>query len=32
MAKKDYSKLEKDDLLKVIEKLESRKKYGLGIS
>ena len=26
---KDYSKLEKDDLLKVIEKLESRKKYGL---
>jgi len=27
--KKDYSKLEKDDLLKVIEKLESRKKYGL---
>jgi len=29
MIKKDYSKLEKDDLLKVIEKLESRKKYGL---
>jgi len=29
MSKKDYSKLEKDDLLKVIEKLESRKKYGL---
>lgn len=26
---KDYSKLEKPDLLKVIEKLESRKKYGL---
>ena len=26
---KDYSKLEKDDLLKVITKLESRKKYGL---
>jgi len=26
---KDYSKLGKDDLLKVIEKLESRKKYGL---
>lgn len=26
---KDYSKLEKDGLLKVIEKLESRKKYGL---
>jgi len=29
MAKNDYSKLEKDDLLKVIEKLESPKKYGL---
>lgn len=29
MVKKDYSKLEKEDLLKVIEKLESRKKYGL---
>lgn len=29
MAKKDYSKLEKEDLLKVIDKLESRKKYGL---
>ncbi len=29
MVKKDYSKLQKDDLLKVIEKLESRKKYGL---
>jgi len=28
-SKKDYSKLEKGDLLKVIEKLESRKKYGL---
>jgi len=26
---KDYSKYEKNDLLKVIEKLESRKKYGL---
>lgn len=26
---KDYSKLDKDGLLKVIEKLESRKKYGL---
>ena len=26
---KDYSKLEKADLLKVIEKIESRKKYGL---
>jgi len=29
MTKKDYSKLQKEDLLKVIEKLESRKKYGL---
>ena len=29
MSQKDYSKLEKDELLKVIEKLESRKKYGL---
>ena len=29
MAKKDYSKLEKADLLKVIEKLESHKRYGL---
>ena len=29
MAKKDYSKLEKEELLKIIEKLESRKKYGL---
>ena len=26
---KDYSKLEKEELLKVIEKIESRKKYGL---
>ena len=26
---KDYSKLEKEDLLKVIEKIESHKKYGL---
>lgn len=26
---KDYSKLEKEDLIKVIEKMESRKKYGL---
>jgi len=26
---KDYSKLEKEELLKVIEKLESRKRYGL---
>src|SRR3990167_4569359 len=26
---KDYSKLGKEDLLKVIEKMESRKKYGL---
>ena len=29
MAKKDYSGLEKDELLKVIKKLESSKKYGL---
>lgn len=29
MARKDYSKLEKNDLLKIIKKLESRKKYGL---
>jgi len=29
MSRRDYSKLEKDDLLKVIRKLESRKKYGL---
>jgi adenine-specific DNA-methyltransferase len=26
---KDYSKLEKDSLIRIIEKLESRKKYGL---
>lgn len=26
---KDYSKLEKEELLKIVEKLESRKKYGL---
>jgi len=26
---KDYSQLSKEELLKVIEKLESRKKYGL---
>lgn len=26
---KDYSKLEKEDLIKMVEKLESRKKYGL---
>lgn len=26
---KDYSKLEKDDLLEIVEKFESRKKYGL---
>ncbi|MBN1445458.1 MAG: site-specific DNA-methyltransferase [Candidatus Omnitrophica bacterium] len=26
---KDYSKIEKNDLLKIIEKLESRKKYGI---
>jgi adenine-specific DNA-methyltransferase len=29
MAEKDYSKLDKTELIKVIEKLESRKKYGL---
>lgn len=29
MAGKDYSKLDKDELIKVIEKLETRKKYGL---
>lgn len=29
MAKRDYSELEKEDLVKIIEKLESRKKYGL---
>lgn len=29
MTKKDYSKLEKDELIKIIEKLESHKKYGL---
>jgi adenine-specific DNA-methyltransferase len=29
VVKKDYSKLEKSDLLKIIERLESRKKYGL---
>lgn len=29
MASKDYSKLDKEELVKVIEKLESRKKYGL---
>lgn len=28
-TKKDYSKLEKEDLIKIIEKLESRKRYGL---
>jgi adenine-specific DNA-methyltransferase len=27
--KKDYSQLSKDDLIKIVEKLESRKKYGL---
>ncbi len=26
---KDYSQLSKDDLIKIVEKLESRKKYGL---
>ncbi len=29
MAKRDYSELEKEDLIKIVEKLESRKKYGL---
>ncbi|MFA6408339.1 MAG: site-specific DNA-methyltransferase [Candidatus Paceibacterota bacterium] len=29
MASKDYSGLDKNELIKVIEKLESRKKYGL---
>jgi adenine-specific DNA-methyltransferase len=29
MASKDYSNLSKGELLKVVEKLESRKKYGL---
>jgi adenine-specific DNA-methyltransferase len=29
MAKKDYSKLSKDELLEVIKNLESKKKYGL---
>ncbi len=29
MADKDYSQLEKEELVKIIEKLESRKKYGL---
>ncbi len=29
MARKNYSEMEKDDLIKVVEKLESRKKYGL---
>ena len=29
MAKKDYLHLEKDELIRIIEKLESRKKYGL---
>jgi adenine-specific DNA-methyltransferase len=29
MAEKDYSKLTKEELLKIVEKLESRKKYGL---
>lgn len=29
MSTTDYSKLEKDDLLKIIEKFEARKKYGL---
>ncbi|MCX6716054.1 MAG: site-specific DNA-methyltransferase [Candidatus Taylorbacteria bacterium] len=29
MAEKDYSKLDKAELIKIVEKLESRKKYGL---
>ena len=29
MAKKDYSSLEKEELIRIIEGLESRKKYGL---
>ena len=29
MAEKDYSQLDKTELIKIIEKLESRKKYGL---
>ena len=29
MAEKDYSQLDKPELIKIIEKLESRKKYGL---
>ena len=29
MAKKDYSKLNKEELLEVIKNLESKKKYGL---
>ena len=29
MAKKDYSKLSKEELLEVIKNLESKKKYGL---
>lgn len=29
MAKKDYSNLDKKELIKIIDKLESRKKYGL---
>ncbi len=29
MAKKDYSKLSKEELIALVEKLESRKKYGL---
>ncbi len=28
-SKKDYSNLSKEDLIKIVEKLESRKKYGL---
>ena len=29
MAERDYSKLDKAELIKIVEKLESRKKYGL---
>lgn len=29
MVKKDYEKLSKEDLVKIVEKLETRKKYGL---
>ncbi len=29
MTRKDYSKLSKEELIQLVEKLESRKKYGL---